>query len=397
MPGVPIDVELLGRFCRSWDGILSNLIADVDRFYGVYDGTTFKVDLFEQFLVQHNIPWPRLKSGQLELKDDTFRDMARCYPVIGNLQQLRAARSQLRKIGLTVGSDGRNRASLFPFAANTGRNQPSNAAFIFGMSAWFRGLIKPPPGYGVAYIDWISQEVGIAAALSGDQRMMSDYQTGDPYLALAKLAKAAPLDATKATHKPVRDRFKACVLGTLYGLGRHGLAVQINQPPAYAHELQQIHRRMYPRFWDWTEASVDAAMLTGSISTVFGWRQRVVDKANGDPVNHRALLNFPAQANAADMLRIACCLGTERGVEIVAPIHDAVLVCAPVDRLDDDIATMREAMREASVAVLRGFELQTEIEFTARYPDRYRDKRGVEMWRKAIQHLDRAEKTAVLA
>ena len=72
------------------------------------------------------------------------------------------------------------------------------------------------------------------------------------------------------------------------------------------------------------------------------------------PHNPRSLRNFPMQANGAEMLRLACCLGIERGVEICAPVHDAVLIKAPLDRLDHDIAVMREAMAEASRAVLGG-------------------------------------------
>ena len=56
-----------------------------------------------------------------------------------------------------------------PFRSRTGRNQPSNAKFIFGPGKWMRGLIKPPQGKVLAYIDWSAQEVAIAAALSGDQ------------------------------------------------------------------------------------------------------------------------------------------------------------------------------------------------------------------------------------
>ena len=37
----------------------------------------------------------------------------------------------------------------------------------------------------------------------------------------------------------------------------------------------------------------------------------------------------PARALRAEMLRLACCLGIERGVEIVAPVHDAVMIHAP--------------------------------------------------------------------
>jgi hypothetical protein len=67
------------------------------------------------------------------------------------------------------------------------------------------------------------KEFGIAAALSDDPLMKDAYWSGDPYLAFAKQAGAAPLDATKATHKAVRDQFKACVLAVQYGMGAEAL------------------------------------------------------------------------------------------------------------------------------------------------------------------------------
>jgi len=125
-------------------------------------------------------------------------------------------------------------------------------------------------------------------------------------------------------------------------------------------------------------------MLLGVISTVFGWPVRV-----GDRSNPRSLRNFPMQANGAEMLRVACCLATERGIEVCAPIHDAVLICAPLERLDADIAAMRAAMAEASRLVLAGFELGTDVKIV-RWPDRYADPRGVEMWER-VCHLVAAE------
>ena len=53
--------------------------------------------------------------------------------------------------------------------------------------------------------------------------------------------------------------------------------------------------------------------------------------------NPRSLRNFPMQANGAEMLRIACILGTERGIEVCAPVHDAVLIAAPVERIDAEV------------------------------------------------------------
>src|SRR6516164_10205110 len=76
--------------------------------------------------------------------------MARGYPVIAPLRELRGSLSEMRLQELSVGKDGRNRTMLSAFRARTGRNQPSNTRFINGPSVWLRGLIQPPPGYGVA-------------------------------------------------------------------------------------------------------------------------------------------------------------------------------------------------------------------------------------------------------
>ena len=247
--GVPIDVDTLELLRLHWSDIQDQLIAEVDRDYGIYEGRTFKVDRFAELLTRSNVPWPRLDSGRLDLSDDTFREMARAYPMVAPLRELRVALSQMRLSDLAVGQDGRNRTMLSAFRSRTGRNQPSNTKFIFGPSVWLRGLIKPAPGFGIAYIDWEQQEFGIAAALSGDPLMKEAYRSGDPYSAFAKQAGAAPPEATKATHKAIRDQFKSTVLAVQYGMGAEALAQRIRQPPIRARELLRLHRETYRVFW----------------------------------------------------------------------------------------------------------------------------------------------------
>ena len=211
--------------------------------------------------------------------------------------------------------------------------------------------------------------------------MAAAYQSGDPYLTFGKQARAIPTDATKATHKAQRELFKQCVLAVQYGMEAESLALRIGQPAIVARDLLAAHRETYQRFWRWSDAAVDQAMLTGSLHTVFGWHVHI-----GERSNPRSLRNFPMQANGAEMLRLACCLATERGIQVCAPVHDAVLICAPLDRIEDDIASMRTAMAEASRAVLSGFELGTDAA-VVRYPDRYMDPRGQIMWERVIKLL----------
>jgi hypothetical protein len=341
-----------------------------------YTGSmTFSAERFAAYLGRHGIPWPRLESGALALDDETFREMARAYPEgIGPIRELRHAMSQLRLNDLAVGADGRNRVLLSAFRARTGRNAPSNARFIFGPSTWLRSLIKPGPGRAVAYIDWSQQELGIAAALSGDGRMQEAYRSGDFYLTFAKMAGAVPPDATKVSHAAERDQFKTVALGVLYGLSAEGLARKLAVPPCRGRELLRMHQETFRAFWRWSDLVEMEAMLTGKLRTVFGWTIHV-----GPDANPRSLRNFPMQANGAEMLRLACCLATERGIHVCAPVHDALLIESNSAGVDRDVARTEEAMREASEVVLDGFSLRAEAK-VIRHPGRIADPRGSAFW-----------------
>jgi DNA polymerase I len=403
--GITIDTDTLALLRAYWTDIQDELIAGIDSAYHCFDGRTFKRDWWARFLAEQLIPWPLLESGNLDLSDETFRQMAKAYPIVSPMRELRSSLSDLRLNDLAVGGDGRNRTILSAFRARSGRNAPSNTRFIFGPSVWLRSVIKPPPGYGLAYVDWSQQEFGIAAVLSGDQAMQQAYLSGDPYLAFAKQAGAAPSDATKQSHGVIRELYKTCALGVQYGMEAPSLAARIGQPPIVARDLLRAHRETYRAFWKWSDAALDYAMLTGGLHTVFGWRVHV-----GEKPNPRSLRNFPMQANGAEMLRLACCLATERGIEVCAPVHDAVLICAPLERLEDDIVKMRAIMAEASRIILNGFELRTDCPdevdeegnpirypHVIRYPRRFMDGRGAAMWDQVMRLIAKRTTMPMLA
>ena len=387
--GVPIDQTLHRKLVQSWPDLKQDVIGRVDADFGVYDGTTFKADRFARLLTDWGIPWPRHASGALKLDDDTFGDQADRWPELSPLRELRATLGKMRLIGLAVGSDGRNRCLLSPFAAKTGRNQPSTNEFIFGPARWMRGLIRPAEGYGIAYVDFSSQEIGIAAALSGDPNMIEGYVKGDPYLAFAKQIRMVPPDATAQSHKMERDRCKSVVLGVNYGMGAETMAIAAGVTPIEARELLRLHRQTYGRFWRWSENVIDAAVITGRIQTVFGWPLRV-----GSDTRPTSLMNFPMQANGAEMMRIAAIGATEAGIEVCAPVHDAFLIAAPLERLDADVEQMRSIMSQAGSAVTGGLDIRTDAK-VVRCPDRYMDERGQKMWNRVMAALNNRGATDV--
>lgn len=389
--GTPMDAPLHARLIAGWSQVKASVIAAVGDRYPVFDGLRFDHRAFEGWLATRGMMWPRTDTGRLSTSVDTFRQMARVYPVVAPLHEVLNHLGKLKLSDVRIGIDGRNRAMLSPFGTATGRNNPSTSGFAFGPAVWLRSLIKPTAGSGLAYIDFSSQELGIAAALSGDQALARAYLSGDPYLAFAIDAGQAPLGATKETHKQVRDLCKQLVLGTNYGMGERTLGASLGVPTAKARHLLDAHRRTYEVFWAWSQRVADNALLRGYLDTCFGWRLHVT--AGTKPTS---LLNHPMQSHGAEMLRLACCLATEAGIRVCAPVHDALLIEAPLQDLDDAVEATRDQMARASRIVLDGFEVRTEADLIP-YPRRYSDRRGDAMWAMVMRALDQSEREHVVS
>ena len=386
--GVPIDVPLFNRLQTNWNPIQERLITEIDRDYGLFEGRVFKHNKFAEWLTRENIAWPLTETGQLCLDDDTFNDLSKTYPKLKPIRQLRQALSGMRLHDLKLSKHGFNQCFLNPYGSSTSRNQPSNTEFIFGPAKWLRGLIKPPQGYGISYLDWGGQEFGTAAALSQDKNMMQAYLSGDAYLWFAKKGSLLPANATKKSHPEQRELFKTAILGINYGIGRESLALLINASILFAQRILDLHHELFADYWRWSDRALNHAVL-------FGWQQTVFDRIYRLPKepNPRSIRDFHMQANGAELLRLAICLASENGIQVCAPVHDAILIMAPLENLDADVLRMKTIMAEASQAVLNGFELFTDS-VEVRFPDRYFPKGGEAMWKLVVGLLAEVEAAA---
>jgi hypothetical protein len=186
--GMPIDVTLWNLVQENKSAVVRSLVEHYDPSHGhdepIYTPEgEWSYERFERYLVRKGIrQWPRLESGRLNIDGDAFRLM---YHVSG-MEALHALRDSLNvvvKATLPIGRDGRNRPSLFPFCTVTGRNAHSKS--LYNNHACMRSFMIFPTDTIGAYLDWRTQEVGVAAALSGDQALVDAYRLGDVYHALA--------------------------------------------------------------------------------------------------------------------------------------------------------------------------------------------------------------------
>jgi hypothetical protein len=393
--GIPLDHALCADMAMHWPALRLELIDDLNTRYPFFEGASLRQKLLKDWLIAHSIRyWPVTPTGQLATDGETLRSMAQRCPEVAEFCNSKITLNQLKSFELSVGDDGRNRCMLSAFASKTSRNQPSNSHFAFGLNAAFRSLIKPEPGQALVYLDFSGQEFAEAAYFSRDLTMIEAYESGDPYSDWARKANAMPPDGTKKTHPHVRSVYKRASLGVLYGMGAETMSTYVGVPTGRARELLKSHHETFPRFWQWSDAIENAAISTRELQTVFGWRMRVLPHAKPG-----TLANYPMQANGAEMLRLACCYAVDRGVPIVAPIHDAVLIEGPTSDIDDIAREMQRCMVDASRAVLGGPAVRVDMSDPLTFPHRYIDGRGGsgELWATTMRLLEQLKQKGKIA
>ena len=383
--GIPADVDLVRRLEESMPQIRETAWTEARKDYpGVIDTDgRFSSKAWLEWCHHSGIPWPKLPTGAPVLHSDTFKKMADRFPQVRTMAYARKLRGQGRKFDFPLGADSRLRCMLSPFASDTGRNQPSNSRYIFGASAWLRSVINSPPKKVLAYVDYASQEVGIAAVLSRDQALLNDYKSGDPYIAYAIRAGAAPEGATKKSHPNERATYKVAALSIQYGIGDESLAQNLGISTPAARRLIAAHQIAYPAYWKWRSAIVDEVMCGGSLATRYGWirKSKAKDTAN-------SIANFLVQAAGGEILRAAVIALEEAGHHVVAPVHDALMIEMDEASWQQELAEIHHLMEEAARVVTGGLRIPTDVELV--FPgENYLDGRGAEFWKIAASVLGR--------
>jgi len=239
--------------------------------------------------------------------------------------------------------------------------------------------MKFPEDSIAVYIDWRTQEVGVAAAFSSDERLAEDYSSGDIYHALAAmcgLTNDSNIKRWKSEYTGQRQQMKALQLGISYGMGVRSLSRGLDRHPLIASDVIIRHQQKYPKFWAWRAGMVEEAMLTRRMEACYdGWPLHLSTSPN-----KRTLYNFPMQSGGASMLRLAATRLCDAGLVPNMLVHDGILLEV---QTSEQVEQAIEIMRAAGTEVCRGLEIGVETEFDSRKQgSRFIDKRPVadKMW-----------------
>ncbi|MDP5206017.1 DNA polymerase, partial [Alishewanella sp. SMS9] len=352
---IPCDVELLQHLHTDSAALWQNLVEHHDPEQLVYINGRFDLRAFARFVDAAGIDYPSTPAGLPDLKK--LGDMAKSFPILKDIYTLYKLDSQLRSQKLQLNSDNRLIAELKPLATITGRHAPSSNSFVMGLAKPFRSLVTPEKGSVLFVLDYVAQEVGIAAVLSGEQALQRAYLHGDIYLTFAKQIGLVPDDATKQSHAAERDLCKTVFIAVLYGMGVSTLAQLLGCTHVDAAELLAGHRQNYPQLWLWQEAIIKQAREEHELRTASGWRV-FVDHST----KPTTLKNWPIQAVGADILRKAVMDCDNAGLRVLAPLHDAIMFESSIEDHEVHIHQAQTLMVNAAKHWLSDFPLRLDTQ-----------------------------------
>lgn len=382
--GIPLRKDLLDRAVNVAPTVKRDLIVGVNRafadaghleiFEEQKDGTyKEKYDNIAQFIESSGLSsdWPKSDTGRYKIGRDYTR-LFKSNPLVDqwrstkqlitDLRMITERREGQRKKGDKkefwdyISDDGRmywQHPYYNPYGSITGRFQPPATSFIYAQPSWMRVLIDPPEEHSIVSIDFTSQEIWIAAVLSGDLNMLCDYLSGDPYMSFGKGVGYLPQDATKFTHSAERNICKGLLLGLQFGMGSKKLSGQIGVTEERGKELIGMHKRRYWQFWEWRRKVISnhEVMRKSFVRDGFWWLSdnrcpRTTE--HWKEGEHYALTtgNFFIQGMGAKILReVVDYIKTYTPWVIISTVHDEVNFLCRTDEVEKVVDSFREAVK----------------------------------------------------
>jgi hypothetical protein len=328
----------------------------------------------EEFCRQSGVRnWPRTRTDKIDTSAKVIEKYAAGENAIKQYQRHMGTMSALKtyapdKSGNVsamdyIGDDYVQRVDFGPFGTQTARNAAKAKSFCFLGPHWIRMLVDPPKGKVVVELDFGSQEVFIAGAISGDDNLMKAYLSNDVYMFYAQLTGMYPPNLPIPTeeqraeewfkpYKKTRSIAKTLNLSMQFGAGAKSVAAAVRSATKDEtiddEQGSQWVSEYNDAYYDYTSKTRDLRdryKETGTgIALISGWR---MGKDNMSPLSAG---NLPVQGLGSCILQRACELCDEAGLYVIATLHDAVTLLA--DEGDEErvsnLATelMKQAARE---------------------------------------------------
>jgi DNA polymerase-1 len=295
-----------------------------------------------------------------DTKEDTI---SRCeHPLAATLLKYR----KTSKVSSTYGpslleeveEDGRIYASWWQIGAGTGRMACSKPN-LQNLPPEVRRHVRAPEERILIKSDYSQIELRIAAKISGDERMLEAYESGEDLHSIT----AKSITGQEEITKEERKLAKAVNFGLLYGQGAEGLrsyarnSYGVEMTPAEAERYRRRFFETYPGIKRWHERERREWQNGNTETRTLAGRRRT------GVLRFTERLNSPVQGTGADGLKLALALLYERRYECsgavpVLAVHDEIVVECDEKDAQSVEAWLKKAMIDGMNEVVNGLKAE---------------------------------------
>ncbi|MEK7643120.1 MAG: DNA polymerase I [Patescibacteria group bacterium] len=260
-----------------------------------------------------------------------------------------------------IGQDGRVHTTFHQTGTTTGRLSSSdpnlqNIPIRTELGRDVRRAFIAEQGFELVSFDYSQLELRIAAALSGDKKLIAAFQAHED-IHTRTAAEIFHVEAGEVT-KEMRRRAKTINFGILYGMGARALAQGMKVSFDEADKYLKEYLREFQGIQTYRERIVEEGSKEGFVSTLFGRKRYLPNlRSRFEYVRaeaERMAMNAPIQGTEADLLKRAtirifqeCGVGENGGsVRMLLQVHDELLFEVREDLLHDTALKVKKIMED---------------------------------------------------
>ena len=215
-----------------------------------------------------------------------------------------------------------------------------------------RGGFVASDGKVLVSADYAQFELRLAAAMSGDEKLIEDFNSGvDIHTKTAAEVFGVSMDDVT---KEQRRLAKVVNFGIIYGMSAKGLSDATGMSIQEAKEFEQRYFELRKPIADKLKSYLEQAREKGYVETYFGRRRPTPDVRSANFLvrmgAERAAQNMPIQGTEADLMKLAMIRLDERlpeGADMIMQVHDSIMVeCEPAA-----VETVKKIMKEVMEGV----------------------------------------------
>ena len=293
---------------------------------------------------------------------DVLEELRGQAPVIENIFKYR----QYTKLNSTyvvglldkISDDGRIHTWFRQTETRTGRissTEPNlqNIPVRTELGSHMRKFFISDSGKTLVDADYSQIELRVMAHLCNDKNMISAFNSGEDIhtSTASQVFDVPPIMVTPE----MRSSAKAVNFGIIYGIGAFSLAKDINTTQKQAKQYISDYFKNYPKVKEFMDSTVDNALKTGTVTTIFGRKRRIPEILSSNKIQQaagkRIAMNTPVQSVAADLIKIAMInvyrrLKSENiNAKLILQVHDELIIESDVSCADRSAKILREEMQ----------------------------------------------------